>query len=310
MRSGKHSKRSFNNPLIRLRMALALSCALLLPVSSGFIVQPDVERVTQTSYALSPALNPGVDSGDAPNEVREEPGGRSDWFMSQRAYPFDSLPPDARRAAVEHLRGAGLQISSTTAVADRWQQIGPLPTLSAYPTSWGLTSGRINTVAVSPTNSQVILAGASTGGIWRSSNGGGSFVPVTDDQADIAVGALAYSKNAPSIVYAGMGDTKLGYLGSGVLKSTDDGRSWRRVNNNSLPSPGTVSKIEVDPQNSNRVYVSQYSRHTGERLASSGFYVSTDGGASWMRTLGGSPRDFVIDPSNRQTIYLGMVQAN
>jgi photosystem II stability/assembly factor-like uncharacterized protein len=155
-----------------------------------------------------------------------------------------------------------------------------------------------------------VLAGASTGGIWRSANGGSTFTPVTDDQSDIAVGAIAFSRSNPTTVYAGMGDPKLGYLGSGVLKSTDEGRSWRRVNNGSLPSPGTVSRIEVDPVNPSRVYLSQYSRLAGEQIASSGFYISTDGGINWRRTIGGSPRDFVLDPSNRQVIYLGMVRAN
>jgi photosystem II stability/assembly factor-like uncharacterized protein len=172
--------------------------------------------------------------------------------------------------------------------------------------SWGQTSGRVNAVAVSPSNSQVVLVGSSTGGIWRSTNGGASFDAVSDDQVDLAVGSIAFAGSNPNVVYAGMGDTKLGYLGSGVLKSTNGGRSWSRASNKTLPSPGTVAKIAVDPSDSARVYVAQFSRLSGDRVGSSGFYLSTDGGASWTKTMSGWTRDFAIDPADRRTIYLGV----
>ena len=178
--------------------------------------------------------------------------------------------------------------------------------MPAYSGNWGLTSGRINTVAVSPANTHVVIAGSSTGGIWRSSNDGNSFVAVSDDQVDLAVGSIAFSKSNPTVVYAGMGDTKAGYLGSGVLKSLDEGRTWSRVSNSSLPSPGTISRIEVDPENANRVYVAQYSKLSGSKVTSSGLYVSTDGGVNWSRLFAGAPRDIVIDPADSRRLYLGL----
>jgi len=236
----------------------------------------------------------------------EDPKGRSDWFFSQRAYPYDEVPADSRRIAWEAVRRQQIISDELRIAANTWQPIGPNPTHSAYISNWGQTSGRINSVAVSPSNSRIVLIGASTGGIWRSTNGGTSFVPVSDDHVDLAVGSIAFSKSNPSTIYAGMGDTKAGYLGSGVLKSTDEGRTWRRVNNNSLPSPGTIARIEVDPTNPNRVYVAQFSRIESNTRVESGFYLSTDGGASWNRTLAGWVRDIVIDPANRQSLYLGV----
>lgn len=260
---------------------------------------PSLTRLVATS---APALAPAP-----PGEPdREDLDGRDDWFYFQRTYPSHSLPRDARRAAWDRKRR--IEVNSPVGASDsgNWQPIGPSPTVPAFSNNWGLTSGRVNAVAVSPGNPRVVIAGSSTGGIWRSSNDGNSFVPVSDDQVDLAVGSIAFSKSSPSVIYAGMGDTKLGYLGSGVLKSIDEGRSWSRVSNTSLPSPGTISKIEVDPTNPNRVYVAQYSKLSGSRVTSSGFYISTDGGINWTRTLVGAPRDIAVDPGNPNRLYLGL----
>jgi photosystem II stability/assembly factor-like uncharacterized protein len=236
----------------------------------------------------------------------EDSAGRSDWFFSQRAYPHDDVPTDSRRLAWETVRLQRNESDSLRTAATAWQAIGPNPTHSAYISNWGQTSGRINSVAISPANSRIVLIGASTGGIWRSTNSGSSFIPVSDNHVDLAVGWITFSKSSPTTVYAGMGDTKAGYLGSGVLKSTDEGRTWHRVNNNSLPSPGTIARIEVDPTNPNRVYVAQFSRIEQNKRAESGAYLSTDGGVSWSRTFTGWVRDIVIDPTDRQILYLGV----
>ena len=90
-----------------------------------------------------------------------------------------------------------------------WTSIGPTPTVaSPTPRNFGETSGRINAVAVSPANTQIVLIGSSTGGIWRSVDGGANFAPVGDDQVDLAVGWIAFAPSNPAIVYAGMGDMR------------------------------------------------------------------------------------------------------
>lgn len=241
----------------------------------------------------------------------EDPEARNDWFLFQRAYPFDSLPPDARQKAWEsrpkpEREEQQLEDSIQAAATRDWLPVGPAPTTPAYWRNWGTTSGRVNAIAVSPSDSRLLLIGSSTGGIWRSTDSGASFEPVSDEQVDLAVGSIAFSKSNPAIVYAGMGDTKLGYLGSGVLKSTNSGQSWTRVSNNTLPAPGTISKLVIDPANPARLYVTQFSRLSGERVTSSGFYLSTDGGVNWSRTLAGFARDVVIDPANAQNLFVGM----
>jgi hypothetical protein len=253
-------------------------------------------------------------------DERETIDARQQWFMMQRAYPF-ALPPAEGRlnAWLTRPRDAGRGKdggdADTRAVSQQWRSIGPSPTTPAFPNNWGVTSGRLNSIALHPTQTHIVLVGSATGGIWRSTDGGANFVPVTDTHVDLGVGSIAFSKSNPSIVYAGMGDLDNGYFGTGVLKSTDAGATWARVSNGSLPPLGTTAEIEVDPTNPNRVYILQATRtmatsynnvNPDGNLYRNGFYFSTDGGVNWQQTMRGRPRDIAIHPSNPQILYMGM----
>jgi photosystem II stability/assembly factor-like uncharacterized protein len=270
--------------------------------SSVFERRPHNPYQGSLSRSISRQIHFSAPEYESRPGIEEDVEGRSDWFTFQRTYPSNIIPPDARlRAWREMLR---YQIDSVgPQAAATWRAIGPSPTVSAF---WGLTSGRVNTIAVSPAKPSLVLAGSSTGGIWRSTDSGETFVPVSDDQVDLTVGSIAFSKSNPAIAYAGMGDMKGGYLGSGVLKTTDEGKTWVRVSNSSLPSPGSIAEIELDPTNSNRVYVAQYSRVAGSKITSSGVYISSDGGINWNKALSGAPRDVAIDPGDSRVIYAGL----
>ncbi|MEK6337078.1 MAG: Calx-beta domain-containing protein [Acidobacteriota bacterium] len=256
-----------------------------------------------------------VEKEEFPEGEADDPDARLNWFWFQRMYPFDEIPSSIRRrawdtlsqrekyAALNQTDGEGLQAASTV-----WSPVGPAPTTSAFPNNGGATSGRINAIAVSPVNTQIVLIGTATGGIWRSTNGGTTFVPVTDTQVDLAVGTIAFAPSNPSIVYAGMGDNDNGYFGTGVLRSTDAGVTWTRVNNLTLPDKGQCMKILVDPANSDKVFLAQYSfvdANTNGNFIS-GIYVSNDGGVNWTKTLSCLVRDLAMHPTNSQILYAGV----
>ncbi|HEX8422140.1 MAG TPA: sialidase family protein, partial [Pyrinomonadaceae bacterium] len=261
---------------------------------------------------------PGIGDQEDGDE-REVIDARQQWFMMQRAYPFEAPPAEGRLKAwlarpKDSGRGKDGSVEAR-ALAQTWRSIGPSPTTPSFPDNWGVTSGRLNSIAVHPTAPHIILIGAATGGIWRSTDGGAHFAPVSDMQVDLAVGSIAFAKSNPSIVYAGMGDLYNGYFGTGVLKSTDAGATWARISNNSLPPLATTAEIEVDPANPNRVYVLQATRtmttsydvlHSDGALYRNGFYLSEDGGVNWQRTMVGRPRDLAVHPTNSQILYLGM----
>lgn len=244
----------------------------------------------------------------------EDVEARAHWFMLQRAYPFAAIPPNARRMAWEASRELRREARRITplVVEPEWRAIGPQPSADPTPFFRWTTSGRVTTIAVSPANSQIVLIGGAAGGIWRSTDSGANFVPVTDNQVDAAVGSIAFAPSNPSIVYAGMGDPVayglIDYLGSGVLKSIDAGQTWVKVNNETLATPCFTAKIEVDPHDPNHVYAAQTARQdTNGFFTSGGFYYSTDGGVNWTKTLNGTPRDMVISPGDPQTLYVGMI---
>ncbi|HKA21815.1 MAG TPA: hypothetical protein VKN18_26295 [Blastocatellia bacterium] len=307
--------------ILRYRLSAFIVLAILLTAfnltdvgTSSAISTQQRSRYARTRSEAKPAFQSSFGSFEfsrkisSPTDqarpaIEEDVEGRSDWFTFQRSYPSNMVPADARLRAWREIPRYQIDGAFGPQASATWRAIGPSPTFSSF---WGLTSGRVNAIAISPAKSTLVLIGTSTGGVWRSTDSGETFVPVSDDQVDLAVGSIAFSKSNPTIAYAGMGDTKGGYLGSGVLKSTDEGRTWIRVSNNSLPSPGSISTLEIDPANSNRVYVAQYSKVAGGKVTSSGVYVSSDGGLNWQKVLAGAPRDLSIDPVDSRIIYAGL----
>ena len=227
-----------------------------------------------------------------PVEVEsEDTQARVDSIRFRRMYPSSSMPEDARDVAWK------IMLKEDPEPGLSWQTIGP----DSITSKKGTVSGRINTVAVSPADENLILIGSATGGIWRSQDVGKTFAPVTDNHVDLAVGSIAFCSQKPNIIYAGMGDPLYGFLGNGVLKSTDNGASWAKVNNSSLPTPSTIATIGVDPEDPNLVYVGQHSKARGDEK--SGFYLSRDGGISWRKTLKGEVCDLASNPAQPRIIY-------
>jgi photosystem II stability/assembly factor-like uncharacterized protein len=276
--------------------------------SALFGALSDVHMLTMDSGVTLPDTS--VSSAD--KKIAENPQWRLNWFLFQRTYPFETLPSKGRFFAFARAEGLHPQplpqATPTPPIKEHWRSVGPTPISPKFP-SMGSTGGRLTAIAISPADPQLVLVGSATGGIWRSTDGGNNFVPVSDDQVDLAVGSLTFAASNPSIVYAGMGDVAGGYMGTGVLKSTDGGASWSRVSDESLPAPGTIAKVVVDPTNPERVYVTQFSYRPGTgagEVYASGFFLSEDGGKSWKKTQPGLPSDLMQHPSKPLTLYLAM----
>src|SRR5437867_971820 len=149
----------------------------------------------------------------------------------------------------------------------------------------GPSSGyRISSVTGVPGDPNVYYAGAASGGIFKTSDGGIHWAPVFDDQPVSSVGAMAVAPSDPNIVWAGTGEPYIRSnisIGWGVFKSTDAGKTWTRMG---LEQTGRIGRIAIDPRNPDVVFVAALGHSYGPQ-PERGVYRTTDGGKTWERVL-------------------------
>lgn len=185
--------------------------------------------------------------------------------------------------------------------AYRWRGIGPN------------RGGR--SIAVSGVKGRPLEAyfGAVGGGLWKTTDAGNNWAPVTDGQiTSSSVGAVAVSDANPNVVYIGMGESCIrGNVmpGDGVYKSIDAGVKWTKVG---FANSDAISKIRIHPSNPDIVYVASFGLYYGPS-EERGVFKTTDGGKTWKRTLFKDARtgavDIVIDANNPNVLYAALWEA-
>ena len=171
---------------------------------------------------------------------------------------------------------------------------------------------RVAAVAGIPGDPSTYYAGAASGGVWKSTDGGNRWVPIFDKQPVAAIGAIAVAPSDPSEVWVGTGEAWVirdtDVMGNGVYKSTDSGKTWAHVG---LDETGRIGRIVVDPTNPDVAFVCALGRATGPQQER-GVYRTTDGGAHWDRVLFTDEKTgcsgLAMDPHNRRVLFAGMWQ--
>lgn len=184
-------------------------------------------------------------------------------------------------------------------------------------------SGAIQSIAVDPSNPNLILASAPSGGIFRSTDGGQSWAAVTDTQGSLAVSNISFDPTDPTgmTLVASIGSTTNGATGThfdrggltnqGLLYSTDGGQSWSTIGQNALPN---VSMLNVVARG--QTIIAAGFEEEGEKPngANTGLYRSTDGGKTFLQvnTIAGSglppgPTSALVgDPTDPHRFYVGV----
>lgn len=181
-----------------------------------------------------------------------------------------------------------------------WRSIGP-----------AVSGGRIASVAGIASNPKLYYIGAAGGGVWKTSNGGATWEPVFEKQAVSAIGAVSIDPLDENVVWVGTGESNprndVSY-GDGVYKTTDGGKTWKNMG---LAQTRHISRIAIDPKNPNHVVVAAQGdvfKNSTER----GVYVTTDGGATWQKTLYVGPQsgasDLVMASQDPNIVYAGIWQ--
>ncbi len=172
-----------------------------------------------------------------------------------------------------------------------------------------IAGGRATTVVGSDVNLQIYYAGGAGGGVFKSVDGGSTWVPIFDSEPVAPIGAIALGPHDPSDVWVGTGEANPRNeveQGDGVWHSSDGGKTWRHFG---LDDAGSISAISIDPRNPRHVAVAALGQIFRDN-ATRGIYVTTDGGVNWTHTLyvnaGVGASDVVRVPDHPDTLFAGM----
>src|SRR5229473_1576921 len=324
--------------------------------------KPDPAKETQSQDA-GQAQQPATPANSAPfvpppppaqreekNYLRE----REEWFLKDRRLSNGSVATGLRLKALRHvdamraaekLRGvnSNAALAPTTFLGPTsWTLIGPQPLITAGPRITPFNggpnnSGRVSAIAVDPKNSNIAYLGAAAGGVWKTTNAGALWTPMTDSLTSIltgaslptgSIGSIAIDPTTAScgasgpcqIIYVGTGEANNSgdsYYGVGILKSVDGGVTWTQQGASTFVGVGSSSRIDggahigalaVDPNNNQIVLAGvQFVSNS----TNSGIYRTTNGGTSWAPVAGmtgATGSAIVFDPTNAGVVYAALGQ--
>jgi photosystem II stability/assembly factor-like uncharacterized protein len=179
----------------------------------------------------------------------------------------------------------------------KWQYIGPAN-----------ISGRCTDVeAVLPRGGNyTIWVGSATGGVWKSTNEGTTFEPVSETMPTASTGDIAIDPTNSNVVWVGTGEANIfrsSNPGCGVFKTIDGGKTW---NLTGLENTYTIGRIRVNPKNTDIVYVGA-TGHEWTPNEDRGLFKTADGGKTWTKVLyineNTGVYDIVLDPKDPNIIY-------
>lgn len=181
----------------------------------------------------------------------------------------------------------------------RWRLVGPQ------------RGGRTLAVSGVAGNPDVYYLGAVAGGVWKTTNGGDTWTPMTDSTDIRSIGAIAVAPSDPNIIYVGTGEScirgDISY-GDGMYKSMDAGKTWTSIG---LQDTQHIARIVVDPHDANIVLVAALGHAFGPN-SDRGVFRSTDGGKTWAKTLFKDDKtgaiDLSMDAHNPRIIFAALYQ--
>lgn len=227
--------------------------------------------------------------------AKEKP---NDWWYFQRAYGLGDINVEAYREAIDQALALRERAARRDGRDEAWALAGP--------TNIG---GRITAFGIHPMYPNTIYAGAATGGVFKSVDGGVDWTPVFDENTSLPIGAIAVDPTDANVIYVGTGEANASgdsYHGDGIYRTTDGGDSWSHLG---LEKSYHIGRIAIDPQESDIIFVAA----TGKLFDTNperGIYRSTNAGASWEQVLFLSDStagiDVVINPDDPSIVYAAM----
>ncbi len=234
---------------------------------------------------------------------------RQKWFEESRGLRQQKNASELRRESVRKMREENKRVQNKFAMAgETWSEMGP-SAMQMGSWSMGRVSGRLNAITPHPSNENIVYVASAAGGVWKTTDGGGSWTPLMDQVGSLPSGAVHLQSDDPNKVWVGTGDKNgggcAGYFGQGVFYSADGGANWSARNGSgSQTMPlSIVNSVVTQPTNGNVVLAGGYGNcDSNGTLSNAGIFRSTDAGTSWTKVLTGRVEDMVFVP-NSSTVY-------
>lgn len=230
-------------------------------------------------------------------------------FRRAVARRADSSTPRMKRSRWEKSRAVAPVTMDT--VPGQWTLIGPQPLMGPDGKSNVITpgnmiphSGWVSAVAVDPQNSSVVYLGTNGGGVWKTTDGGQTWTPLTDNQLCPSVWTLVLDPTNPDIIYVGTIGTSFGKGGEGILKSINAGATWSLLPGPLPVGPGletAILSLAVSPTDGNIVLA------IASSTSGAAVYRSADGGNTWAQVIAPASNawegQIVFDATNANNAY-------
>lgn len=208
------------------------------------------------------------------------------------------------------LRIAGLVVFASLGLAQA-PQIAPDRLSELRYRYIGPVGNRVIAAMSVPGDPNVYYAGAASGGIFKSTDGGVHWEPIFDGQPVSSVGSLAIAPGDPNLIWAGTGETFIRShisVGAGIYKSGDAGKTWTLMG---LEKTGRIGRVVIDSHNSDIVFACALGHAYGPQ-PERGVFRTTNGGKSWEQVLKVDENtgcsDLAMDPNNPRILIAGMWQ--
>ena len=199
------------------------------------------------------------------------------------------------------LRASAQTIDEQAMKGIEWRQIGPF------------RGGRVLAVTGVVGDPSTYYFGAVAGGVWKTTNSGLTWTPLTDKTGIMSIGAIAVAPSDPNVIYVGTGESCVRgniSFGDGMYRSVDGGKTWAHIG---LEDSRHIAKILVSPTDPNLVYVAAFGHAYGTNEMR-GVYRSADGGKTWQRILYKDNKtgaiDLDFDPHNSHILFAALWEAN
>lgn len=230
-------------------------------------------------------------------------------FTAKRMNADGSFPdPAIYQAEAQRIADEKAALGKTSA-ADSWYPLGPNNYATPADAGWEPGIGRINCIAFHPLDSNIFWVGVAQGGVWKTVDGGQSWMPLTDNLPMLRISDIAVNEVNPNEIYISVGDFEYfgaglhfdnrkrhTHYGLGVYKTTDGGTTWN-------PTGLTVAQTDFDFSLTRRVFIHPSNALTLVAGGTYGLWKSTDAGVTWTEKQDSIIWDLERDPVDPNVLY-------